>query len=339
MVLFIPSVPPPFCLCYDFYMNVSPGLINGLLRQAGLSKADEIRHLGHGELNNSYGVRVGSQRYCVRIAKYTDKSGLAREADALSRLPAGIGPRLVYFNPSGSIDDHLWIIESFIPGDTPKRLSLNQFKSMGKKLAQVHTVHAPSKDAVDDGEVTGTRKHLWDHLTWVCRAFYDEDTILNSLPDQRLSTLARSLKAWLDGREHSIDIPARKYLLHKDITPSNVLVQGDECYLIDWELRGFGDPMMEFGTGFWDFDLHKGKWRIALSEAERAALYGGYTSGGGIIDEERIQVWTTLDKMGVALFLCYRIHTPTHDTTEALQHQYKIDLEAAIDSLQKEIKD
>lgn len=315
-------------------MDATPEFIQELLSKAGLGKLEESNHLGHGELNNSYMVRVGSERYCLRVAKYNFKTALAREADAISRLPVGIAPRLVYFNPDEAIDGHLWIIESFLPGTTPTRLNLAQFKSMGKKLARVHAIVAPPKDVVDPGEVTGVRTHLWDHITWASRSFYSEDTILHALPDQRLSDLARRAKTWLDEREKSIRIPEQKSLLHKDITPSNVLVHDNECFLIDWELRGFGDPMSDFGTGFWDFDLNQGKWRIALNDDEKHALYEGYKDAGGSIDEERITVWTTLDKLGVLMYLCYRIHEPAHDATPEHQEQYKQDFEATYASVQ-----
>ncbi len=316
-------------------MHVDSGVIHKLLAQAGLGKADEIRPLGHGELNNSYRVRIGSQRYCVRIAKYQGKPGLAREADALTRLPVGIAPRLVYFDSKAALNKHLWIIETFIPGTTPTRLNLDQFHSLGGKLARIHAIPAPDKDVVDKGEVTGERGGLWDQVTWNSRSFYSEKAILHEVPDKRLQAVIPRIKQWLDHQDKTITIPARKYLLHKDVTPSNVLVRGNDCYLIDWELRGFGDPMSDFSTGFWDFDLNGGKWRIKLTEFERHAIYDGYTTAGGVIDTDRIEAWTVADMLGVALYLCHRIHSPAHDTTHELQRQYALDLDAIISSLNK----
>jgi aminoglycoside phosphotransferase (APT) family kinase protein len=307
--------------------------INKLLGYAGLDKAVEVRHLGHGELNNSYYVRAGDHEYCVRIAKYDDHRGLAREADALGRVPVGIGPQLVHFSNQPEPIDHLWIIESYIDGVTPKRLNLEQFRSMGSKLARTHAVPAPDDDVVDKGEVTGVKTELWQQLAWNCRSFYTPAVILTGLPDVRITRLAQKIKLWLDGQQKLLDFPATGHLLHKDITPSNVLVKGDEAFLIDWELRGFGDPMADFPTGFWDIELNRGKWRIVLSDEERKALYGGYEAGGGVIDEPRIQLWMTFDKFGVAVFLCHRIHIPTDDTTPELQAQYREDLENIIRSL------
>lgn len=311
--------------------------INTLLKKAGLGEADEVRHLGHGELNNSYYAKVGADEYCVRVAKYDLKAGLAREADALARLPQGIAPRLVYFDKSDALEGgRLWAVESFVAGDNPKRLSLEQFRSLGAKLAKVHAVKAPDHDIVDKGEVTNDKSDLWHYLTWTCRSMYTPRQILTDLPDQRVLRLAQKAKVWLDTQQKLLTFPEQKRMLHKDVTPSNMLVQGDETFLIDWEFRDFGDPMIDFSTGFWDMELNEGKWRITLTDEEWAAMFDGYRAAGGEVDEGRIRMWMTFDKMVVALFLCLRINSPTHDTTQELQAQYRKDLDNVIASLEQQ---
>lgn len=305
-----------------------------IFEHAQLGVPDEIHHLGHGELNNSYRVKVSGLDYCLRMAKY-DSKGLAREADALRRLPFGIGPEVIYFSNDPGPIDKPWIIESFIDGSTPKRLNLKQFYSMGGKLAQTHTVPAPTTDVVSAGEVSTDKSQLWDYLAWCCRSFYPPSMILTNLPDIRLTRLAQKVKLWLDQQQDQLNFNVPKRLVHKDITPSNVLVVGDETFLIDWEIRDYGDPMVEFGTGFWDIELYDGKWRIVLTDEERDHLYAGYRDAGGTLNEAKIDVWTTFDKMGVAIFLCHRIHSPTEDTTPELQAHYHKDLEAIIHSLEQ----
>lgn len=315
-------------------MNSIKTKINKLLSRAALGQADEVRHLGHGEFNDSYYVRVDNNEYCLRIAKYKDNpSGLAREADAICRLPKGIAPSLVYFSDQPDPIDCAWIIETYIEGSTPKRLSLKQFHSMGYKLAQTHAIAAPRFDVVDKGEATSNKSELWEYLSWCCRSFYPSSVILTDLPDIRITRLAQKIKYWFAEQQKLHDFNQPKCLLHKDITPSNVLVNGDEVFLIDWEIRDFGDPMADFATGFWDIELNNGKWRITLNQVENKALYQGYSDAGGAVDHARIETWVTFDKLGVAVFLCHRIHSPTHDTTPQLQAQYKTDLEAIIASL------
>jgi aminoglycoside phosphotransferase (APT) family kinase protein len=231
-----------------------------------------------------------------------------------------------------------WIIESFLPGETPGRLSLIQFNCLGSKLARVHAVNAPEHDVIDPGEVTGVKNNLWPYLVWCSRSFYTENQMLHELPDKRLMSLCRKARFWFEMRKPITERQQTKKLLHKDVTLSNLLVQGDEVFLIDWELRDFGDPMVDFATGFWDdIEFNRGKWRIVLSSLEKDALYNGYRLGGGIVDEERIDIFTTYDKLGAAVFLCHRIHSPPTDTTPEQASQYHEDFENIITSLQKHI--
>lgn len=318
-------------------MDKDKHLINALLSKSNLPVAHSVRHLGAGELNNSYlAITVDGQHYCIRIAKYAGKSGLLREADALSRLPEGIGPRLIHCpDDTLPLETH-WLIESFIDGQNPERLNTAQFHNLGSKLALVHAIDAPAGDVINQGEVTGTKNDLWPYLVWCCRSFYTEYQLLHDLPDKRLLALCRKSRQWFEVRKDLALRQQSKQLLHKDMTPSNLLVRGGEVFLIDWELRDFGDPMTDFATGFWDdVEYNRGKWRIILLPEERTALYRGYTEAGGIIDEERIRLWVIWDKLGSAVFLCHRVHRPPPGQSTAQTEVYKEDLENIIGSLQR----
>ncbi len=308
--------------------NATGAKINALLGHANLGQADEVRFLGQGVHNEGYYARVGQQEYCVRIARYEGKRGLIREADALRRLPGGIAPKLVYFSEQTAPIDRLWTIGTYLDGVKPKRLTLPQLNSLGLKLAQVHAIPAPDHDVVDEGEVTGNKTDLWEYLLWSCRSFYDA---AETIPDARLARLVKNVHAWFGEQQKQLHVPAKKYLLHKDVGVGNMVTKGDEIYLIDWEDREFGDPMSDFATGFWDITQ---AGRIVLNETERQALYGGYAVGGGVVDEGRIQLWVVFDKLVVALFFCNRIYKPKDDATEQQLTEYRQNLDKIVDSLE-----
>lgn len=301
--------------------------INDLLEYAELGQADEIRSLGSGVHNDGYYAKVGSREYCVRIARYEGKRGLIREADALNRLPEGIAPELIYFAEDTAPIDRLWSIATFIDGEQPKQLTIPQLKSLGSKLAQVHAIPAPEHDTVDAGEVTGNKKDLWEYLLWSCRSFYDPN---EAIADVRLANLVPKIKQWFEEQQKALHVPAIKYLLHKDIGVGNIIARGDEVFLIDWEDREFGDPMSDFPTGFWDI---KAAGRIILSSEERQALYSGYSAAGGTIDDGRIRMWTTFDKMVVVLFFANRIYKPKDDAKSEQLNEYRRELDAIVDSI------
>lgn len=301
--------------------------VNKLLEYANLGQADEIRALGSGVHNDGYYATVDSHEYCVRIARYAGKRGLIREADALKRLPKGVAPELVHFSEETAPIDRLWSIATFIDGVQPKSLTNAQLHSLGSKLAQVHAIPAPDHDVVDKGEVTGDKTNLWQYLLWSCRSFYDpNEPILNA----QLAHLIPKVKQWFEAQQKTLHIPPTKYLLHKDVGVGNLIVKGDEVFLIDWEDREFGDPMSDFPTAFWDI---KAAGRITLNTEERQALYTGYTAGGGTIDEGRIQMWMTFDKMVVALFFANRIYKPKEDAKPEQLDEYRRELNTIVTSI------
>lgn len=308
--------------------NATQDKINQLLEYADLGRADEIRLLGSGVHNDGYYAKAGTREYCVRIARYEGKRGLIREADALKRLPKGVAPELVHFSEDTAPIDRLWSIATFIDGMRSKYLTLPQLKSLGSKLAQVHAIPAPDHDVVDEGEVTGDKTDLWKYLLWSCRSFYDPS---ETIPDEKLASLIPKIKQWFETQQKTLHVPTARYLLHKDVGVGNLITRGDEVFIIDWEDREFGDPMSDFPTGFWDIEA---AGRSVLSPEERQALYNGYSAGGGVIDEERIQMWMTFDKMVVVLFFANRIYKPKEDTKPEQLAEYHKELGKIIDSIQ-----
>jgi len=130
------------------------------------------------------------------------------------------------------------------------------------------------------------------------------------MSDEKLASLIPKIKRWFEMQQKTLRVPRTKYLLHKDVGVGNLIAKGNEVFIIDWEDREFGDPMSDFPTAFWDIEA---AGRITLTPEERQALYDGYSEGGGTVDESRIQMWMTFDKMVVALFFANRVYKPKED--------------------------
>jgi len=92
--------------------------------------------------------------------------------------------------------------------------------------------------------------------------------------------------------------------------------------------------MCDFSTIYYeDIEYNKGKWRIKITQDEKKALFSGYITAGGEINEERIKFWIKFDKLGVAVFLYWRIHQSSRTTSDAEVKQYKLDYNNLIASL------
>jgi Ser/Thr protein kinase RdoA (MazF antagonist) len=277
--------------------------------------------LGSGEINNSYKLAVGGKQIVMRIAKDKEQLTLKNEASSLRLLDSAHIPKLIYFNEKHKIRDRLWILETYIPGITVERLNIDQFRNLGSLLAEVH-------------QKSGKERHveLWRQFIESCRAFGNEEFLLKH-PDSNLSRLINSFHERL-GSLQPVFNRIKPKLIHSDATPSNILVNGDSVGLIDWEFSRFTDPMCDFSTIYYeDIEYNKGKWRIKITAKEKEALFAGYQSAGGKIDEDRIKFWIKYDKLGAAAFLYWRINESRRPANESEMKQYKLDYLSLLNSL------
>ncbi len=296
--------------------------IQQVLAIAGISgfNGDYIA-LGGGEVNNTYRVDCGSKQLILRVAKDEGQRTLENEAKALGLLDSPHIPKLVFFDANNLLNNRVWILESYIPGISDQRLTVIQFKRLGSLLAEVHRVSS-----------TESRVNLKEQFLDNAEAFGDKQYLLNH-PDPKLRILIQ--KAFEEFKRKQSDYDhVMPTLIHLDATPSNILVNGDDVGLIDWEFSKFNDPMSDFSTVYYeDIEYNQGKWRIQIRPDEKAALFEGYESAGGKVDEERIRFWIRFDKLGAAVFLYWRLHVSKRITNQAQTEQYQLDFDDLVDSL------
>jgi len=279
--------------------------------------------LGGGEINDTFMLECGDSKAILRVAKYPAQYTLQQEAKALRLINIEQAPRLIYFDQDSKINDRQWIMESYVSGTGAKRLNVQQFNSLGKLLAKVHSAKS-GKTGID----------IWATFLDACKNFGDEEKLLN-YPDEDIKTLINFGRHYFKVWQLKLDVVPES-LVHADATPSNVLVNGDEVSLIDWEFARFNDPMFEFSTVFYeDMEYNQGKWRVQITPEEKDALYSGYTQAGGVIDEDRIRLWMNFDKLGAATFLYWRINESGREATQEQMDQYQLDLDNLKTSLKK----
>jgi Ser/Thr protein kinase RdoA (MazF antagonist) len=277
--------------------------------------------IGTGELNDTLVLTFGERAVIMRIAKFPDQQFLWNEAWALGMLNEPNIPKVLYFDGQLRIKNRLWLLESYVPGAPPVRLSLPQFTRLGALLASVHMYQADN-----------VRVNLWQHFLDGCRAFGDEN-YLSHHKDRRLQNLVYRGQMLAQAFQPQFN-RVRPVLIHGDVTPGNILASGEEISLIDWEFAKYGDPMSDFSTLFYDdMEYGQGRWRIQITAEERSALYGGYSQAGGRLDEERVAVWGLLDKLGSAVFLYWRLHESGRPISPGQANQFQADYEQLLQSL------
>src|ERR1035437_5895530 len=258
--------------------------ISGLKNFEGINKP-----LGGGEINDTFQISYNDKKAILRIAKHPDQNSLHQEARALQLLNSAQIPELIYFDENNRINGRQWILESYIPGSSVERLSVNQFYSLGVLLANIHRVKS--------GKVG---INIWSCFLEECKMFGDENFLLNH-PNSTLNGLISLAKKYFERLQPEL-LVVPESLIHGDATPNNILVQDKTLSLIDWEFSKYKDPMAEFSTIFYeDMEYNQGKWRVHINDKEKTALYDGYASADGKIDEDRVKIWMNFNKLGAAV--------------------------------------
>ena len=267
--------------------------------------------LGGGEINNTYLLNLEDKKVILRVAKDEGQTTLMSEAWALKLLDLANIPKLIFFDENIKVKNRLWILESYIPGRVSPRLNTVQFNNLGKLLAEVHKVKSIE-----------TRVNLKEQFLEYTEAFGNEQFLLNH-PHKNLRDLINQAFAEFKELQPFYDTIEPSYI-HLDATPSNILVNGDKVGLIDWEFSKFNDPMADFSTVYYeDIEYNRGKWRIKIKQNEKVALFQGYESAGGKIDENRIRYWIKFDKLGAAVFLYWRLHESKRVANSSQLEQYQ----------------
>lgn len=277
--------------------------------------------LGGGQLNDTFLLDFGPNQVILRVSRYEGQSTLQYEAAALQLLDLPQVPKTLFFNPQSLYKGRMWILETRLTGAMSSRLTPPQFAHLGELLAQVHKVKS-----------TEAGVHLWEALLDNCESFGTADQLL-AHPDPNLRSLMNKARDLFKKVQPYYNL-ITPVLIHSDVTPGNMLVDGDMVNLVDWEFAKYRDPMAEFSTMYYeDMEYNQGKWRIKIMPEEKQALFEGYTRAGGAINEDRIQFWMWFDKLCAAAFLYWRLHQSGRPASDTERRQYQHDYDNLITSL------
>jgi thiamine kinase-like enzyme len=201
-------------------------------------RESEPQALEEGITNRNYRVRFGGADHVVRLCgPETELLGIDREAEkaaADAAHAAGVGPQVTAF----LLEDGC-LVTAFVAGRSLERADVQaDVARVAQALRAVHHGHAVR--ATFSPFRTGER--------------YRELTLRRGgrLPAacDEAAAAARSIEAALP--------PFKPALCHNDLLPANLLDDGEQLWIIDWEYAGMGDPFFDLGnlSGMNGFEVH-----------------------------------------------------------------------------------
>ncbi len=171
------------------------------------------------------------------------------EAECLSRLSSqGLAPELI---AQGECADGRWIVYRHIDGDP--------WNSEPAPVAQIlRRVHAqPLPDLASAPDTDESLRSVTESLI------------------RRLSGAAAQHLRRLEPAPPADHPPPRRTLLHGDPVPGNILIDGSNATLIDWQCPGIGDPAHDLAL-FLSPGMQQVYRGAPLTAAERATTLAAY---------------------------------------------------------------
>ncbi|MEO0468599.1 MAG: aminoglycoside phosphotransferase family protein [Bacteroidota bacterium] len=182
---------------------------------------------GLGLVNEVYRVQGENGRYVFRFNEPYKLIEYKKEVSCLSQV-AKLGvpsPRAVYL---GQIGEILCMVQEALPGENGSRIPKDQqteiWRKLGAYAARFHQI-----PRIEDAQVEAAEFHAdWKaRLQYNLAELHDEDSLLQFLAPEEHRAIKAALTSLLEKDFQS-------GLVHGDLCPRNVLVDGAAVYLLDW---------------------------------------------------------------------------------------------------------
>jgi Ser/Thr protein kinase RdoA (MazF antagonist) len=253
-----PNVP------YLLNEDAATSLVHDSLERYGIAPCEAHLELIKYRENFVYRVRCGDKDYALRLHRpgHRTDAALRAELELLDAIGAdGLKVPAVVSTTDGELlccletadGEHIQIdAQGWIDGSSPmgsieegfagtSRLEPSAFRQLGTAIAQLHNAaadHGGRASAVRgawDAEGLAGRHPLWGDPLDIPELGLEDARILNDALEKLFAEL-----------DHFGTSGDRYGVIHADFTPENVLVQGVELVLIDFD---------DYGNGWYLFDL------------------------------------------------------------------------------------
>ena len=210
----------------------------------------EIEPLAGGITNQNFVVRDGVEQYVVRLCADGTQLGIDRQSEAACHRAAaatGVAPELVHHEPDV-------LVTRFVEGETLTAARLQDHQVLRRVAQALRRLHA------DRSRIVGEMLEFSGFAA--ARTYAATARRLGAeLPDDIDAILEDTTRL-----EHSLE-PREASVCHNDLLPANLIDDGRQTWIVDWELAGVGHAMFDLGG------LASNAGLGAEAEAELLAAY------------------------------------------------------------------
>lgn len=222
-------------------------IVNSLLSLVGSDKS----HLLGGMTNKNYLVSYNDNQYVVRMPGSATEMLINRENECENSMltaKEAINIDTLYINPNTGVKITKYISSSEIFSANKQSITL-----LAKKLKALHQSRIVFKNEFN------------------VFTEFDKYILINEEKRREKGGGCQNIDEKLLAlfnlcREYFISLNRKKVPCHNDLVPENILLQGDNLYIIDWEYSGMNDFVFDIASFFIETDLSEEFQNLFLEE-------------------------------------------------------------------------
>lgn len=220
-------------------------------------KKIKISNLGCGENNLNFLVDVDNKKFVFRIGmKEHIEKNMKREFNTIKLLPENLGPKAIYFDDSKKLFPKVYSILSYVEGKHLTKLSKKHLSLHAKTLASLHKIKSNYF-----GNIYAHKK-TFDFLKRVKKEIHEFKEVLD---DEIAKNVYPKMLKYAESKNHLFTSMKQFHLIHSDPCLTNILVNKNQIYYIDWEWAKFGDPAKDVVLIYDKFHALL-PWKVKLNE-------------------------------------------------------------------------
>jgi len=247
----------------------------------------DFSFLAKGNHNENYVIEASKRKYVLRIENNPQFKNLRKEYRKLKSLPSGFGPQVYFMDQTRSIIRADYFVEEFISGKHIYQADNKFIQLMARWLKKLH---GQKKKCLPYSLV----KAVYPYLRNI-------NVNLNVLsPASRLELIDLMDRTQSYCQKNDLLFATRKTasLLHRDLSPDNVLYDGKKIRLLDWEFSDYGFP---------EWDLIYFMQSFSLSERLRTLFLKTYGYPLTKTAFDKLQVINLLNQCGDIGYSVWRL--------------------------------
>ncbi|MSR85815.1 aminoglycoside phosphotransferase family protein [Candidatus Woesearchaeota archaeon] len=217
----------------------------------------DYRFLAKGNHNWNYLLHTDKRNLILRMENNAQFKNLKKEYTLLRKLKSGLGPKVFLFDKSHKIVPTNYLIEEYIVGKHPQKITEDFLLSMAQWFKQLHkiTKHTSSEFSLDSALKPYYRNYLkYKHHIKDKRLLQQLEYTINKAKE-----ICTKNKSIFKNRR-------KRVLLHNDSSRENIFYKKGLVQLIDWEFASYGFPERELVYFIDSYDLLEEQKRIFLKE-------------------------------------------------------------------------